>query len=280
MNSKCVGVAASLMAVIASLALGTSVEARLVGLAPHDGLAVFAKAFTVPAGRTIEGVAFTTDGASVTFPKVSLLRGPAASLHQATTVSVVEGVASGARSTVIVSWPSPVGVTEACTYYVVVQLPVSAVRLGLTDRKAPNGTYIASVDEDGLVPVVGELEMTLLPGEESVVVEAGDAAKAASAGSEIGSQARTFLRSGSPNPTTGMTVIDFGLERSGVASLIVYDVTGREVQRLVEGELGSGLHRVQWSGRDSRGRSIAAGVYFINLRLGERLLTERVVIAK
>jgi hypothetical protein len=209
----------------------------------------------------------------VTYPVVSLLRGPADSLHLATPVASVQNPVSGADSTVSVAWPEVAEVTESGTYYVVVRLPAAAGRLGLSNREAPNGSYIAAVDDDALVPVVGELAISLLPTGVNAAIIVNEASKAESV-------FRTFLHGGVPNPTSRLTAIDFGLERSGPASLVVYDVSGREVRRLVDGQLGRGTHHVQWDGRDSRGHGVAAGVYLVHLRLADKDLTERVVIAK
>jgi hypothetical protein len=265
------------LALLADAAFGSD---RLVGIAPHDGLAMFVKAFTVSAGSTIEGAQFATDGTSVYLPEVSLLRGPAGSLQQATTVTSVEDVASEGRSSVSVTWPSPVEVGQDGTYYVVVKLPAAPCRLGLHALQAPNGSYVTSADDGAFVPVVGDLAIGLLPAGLDASALGNSAFKVQSGGPETEEKPQTFLQSAAPNPTSRLTAIEFGLERPGAVRLVVYDVAGREVRRLMERELASGPHTVQWDGRDGEGRSVATGVYLVNLRLGEKLLTERVVITK
>jgi hypothetical protein len=51
--------------------------------------------------------------------------------------------------------------------------------------------------------------------------------------------------------------------RPGRASVEVYDVTGRRVRNLVNAELPAGTHRAQWDGRDSIGRPVSNGIYFV-----------------
>ena len=46
------------------------------------------------------------------------------------------------------------------------------------------------------------------------------------------------------------------------ASLRVYDVSGRLVASLFEGQLPEGVETVLWSGVDGSGRRVASGVYF------------------
>jgi hypothetical protein len=47
--------------------------------------------------------------------------------------------------------------------------------------------------------------------------------------------------------------------------LALYDVRGREVARLVDGETPAGAHARSWNGRDFAGRTVPGGVYFARL---------------
>jgi flagellar hook assembly protein FlgD len=60
----------------------------------------------------------------------------------------------------------------------------------------------------------------------------------------------------------------------------VFDVAGREVTVLVQGEKAAGEHDVLWTGQDSRGRQVPSGVYFVGLRTTRDLLARRVVLTK
>jgi hypothetical protein len=280
MKSKLNGAVACLIAILALIASSASGSERLVRILPNEGQAMIVKAFTVSSGSTIVGAEFATDGTTTVFPAVSLLRGPAASVHEATLVATVENVSSGSGTTVSVTWPSAIEVTESGTYFVVVHMPVTTVRVGLVARPGPTGSYVANSTDDTLLPVIGAFSIGLVPNEQNAVLGGNDALKAGSGEPEVDAQLQTFLRSGTPNPTNRVTAIEFGLARPGFGTLTIYDVSGREVRRLGARELGAGPHRVQWDGRDGQGRSVAAGVYLVNLRLGEKLFTERVVITK
>jgi hypothetical protein len=50
------------------------------------------------------------------------------------------------------------------------------------------------------------------------------------------------------------------------------------VTTLATGMAGPGRHRVLWSGRDSRGAVVPAGVYFARLQAGGREISRRIVI--
>lgn len=77
-----------------------------------------------------------------------------------------------------------------------------------------------------------------------------------------------------PNPCNPTTAIRYFLpdSRSGRRDpvfLQVYDVLGRAVRTLVDGEPQSGgMHEIIWDGRDDRGREISSGVYFYRLTSG------------
>jgi len=66
-----------------------------------------------------------------------------------------------------------------------------------------------------------------------------------------------------PNPFNPQTTIRLAMKQSGTASVKVYDVQGRLVRTLVEGEMGAGRHDLRWTGVDNAGRSVPSGVYFV-----------------
>ncbi|HKK71099.1 MAG TPA: Ig-like domain-containing protein [Candidatus Krumholzibacteria bacterium] len=68
-----------------------------------------------------------------------------------------------------------------------------------------------------------------------------------------------------PNPFNPSTTIAFDLPRDSRVRLVIYDLRGREVRRLVDGELPFGSHTVTWPGTDDTGRRVASGVYLFRL---------------
>lgn len=69
-----------------------------------------------------------------------------------------------------------------------------------------------------------------------------------------------------PNPLNPATTIRFTLERDERVLLAVYDVSGRRVRTLVDGDLPAGPQAFAWDGRDEAGRGAASGVYVARLR--------------
>jgi chitinase len=84
-----------------------------------------------------------------------------------------------------------------------------------------------------------------------------------------------ILHDNYPNPFNPTTAISCQLLARSFVNLRIYDVLGREVAVLVDGELGSGNHRVVW---DASGFS--SGVYFYRLQAGGAIATKRMILMK
>jgi hypothetical protein len=84
-----------------------------------------------------------------------------------------------------------------------------------------------------------------------------------------------------PNPFNPRTTIRFDVPRETAVDLKVYDVSGRLVVSLIDGEMFSaGEHEAVWTGVDSRGRGVAAGIYFYSIYTGDFHETRTVVLVK
>jgi hypothetical protein len=81
-----------------------------------------------------------------------------------------------------------------------------------------------------------------------------------------------------PNPAFAGSTIRFQLRQAGRVSLRVYDVGGRHVASLVDGDLTAGYHEARWSGRDDTGRPAGNGVYLYELSQGGQRLAKRMIV--
>jgi hypothetical protein len=72
-----------------------------------------------------------------------------------------------------------------------------------------------------------------------------------------------------PNPFNPVSTIRYDLPEASNVSLIVYDILGREVIRLVDGLTEPGYRQVQWDGRDQYGRAVPSGIYIARLATPE-----------
>lgn len=80
-----------------------------------------------------------------------------------------------------------------------------------------------------------------------------------------------------PNPFNPETTIKFGIPKAGNVSLIIYDVTGREVTRLVNNKpLNAGTFNVKFEGSN-----LSSGIYFYKLLVdGNSVSTKKMTLIK
>jgi hypothetical protein len=68
-----------------------------------------------------------------------------------------------------------------------------------------------------------------------------------------------------PNPFNPTTTIRFSLDKPGKISLKIYNILGQEILELLDKELASGIHSVQWDGKNAAGQYVSSGLYFARL---------------
>jgi hypothetical protein len=84
-----------------------------------------------------------------------------------------------------------------------------------------------------------------------------------------------------PNPFNSETVITYRLaEPAATLRLLIYDVSGRLVRALFEGEQGAGEHQLTWNGHDDQGRAVASGIYFCFIHTGREQSVRSMILAK
>jgi hypothetical protein len=110
----------------------------------------------------------------------------------------------------------------------------------------------------------------------------GDVVILADVGVDDSSTPTSFrLLACSPNPFNPVTTIRFELPLSEQVELIVYDVSGRMIAKLIHGEvLAAGYHEMQWFGLDSKGIQMPSGVYLCVIRAGDFHGSQRMVLLK
>jgi predicted outer membrane repeat protein len=83
-----------------------------------------------------------------------------------------------------------------------------------------------------------------------------------------------------PNPFNPRATIRYDLPLSSSVTLVVYDLQGREVRRLVEGHTEAGHHYVTWDGRDRNSRSLPSGIYIARLFTPQYAKSIKMVLLK
>jgi len=97
---------------------------------------------------------------------------------------------------------------------------------------------------------------------------------------ELGTTPVYVLKGASPNPFNPVTTVTYEAPAGASVRLAIYNVTGRLVRTLVDGEVGSGQRTVVWDGRDDRGVEVQSGVYFCLMEAGGFNDTAKMVLMK
>jgi hypothetical protein len=154
----------------------------------------------------------------------------------------------------------------------------------LGTRPAAFGLYVIDRDRGtALVHTNGTVEVELsreAPVRRLRLIAGTEAfARTGSEGAPL--QPTTFaLDPGYPNPFAAQTTIGYRLDARGPATLEVFDLLGRRVRVLMDGEQLAGPHTATWDGRDGAGRPVASGVYLVRLRTGDASATRRVSVLR
>jgi subtilisin-like proprotein convertase family protein len=72
-----------------------------------------------------------------------------------------------------------------------------------------------------------------------------------------------------PNPFSERTEIKYQLPEECDVELAIYNVTGGRVKTIIDKKQSPGYYSAYWSGKDSRGRNVPAGTYFLTCKAGK-----------
>ena len=78
-----------------------------------------------------------------------------------------------------------------------------------------------------------------------------------------------------PNPFNARSTIEFWIGQSAHVSLVLYNIAGREVEQLIDGELKAGLHLAYVDGSN-----LSTGVYFYHLRVQHQSATRKLILIR
>ena len=68
-----------------------------------------------------------------------------------------------------------------------------------------------------------------------------------------------------PNPFNSQTKIQFDLKKQSYISVVIFDVNGRRLKTVYQGNQGPGQYSLVWDGKDENGSVVCSGVYYYRL---------------
>jgi hypothetical protein len=83
-----------------------------------------------------------------------------------------------------------------------------------------------------------------------------------------------------PNPFNPSTIINYRLNKAAFVRLSVYDITGREVSRLINQYQYVGEYKVKWDSNSNNGQKIASGIYIARLNVDNNSFSQKMLLTK
>ena len=83
------------------------------------------------------------------------------------------------------------------------------------------------------------------------------------------------LNSPYPNPFNPVTTLSFALPEDSRVALSIYNLQGREIVTLINGNMDAGYHSAKWDAS-----SHASGVYFVKMVAGAYINTQKLMLVK
>ncbi len=84
-----------------------------------------------------------------------------------------------------------------------------------------------------------------------------------------------------PTPSTdGASRVELSMPEAAPVFVAVYDVAGRAIATLADGEMAAGIHSVEWDGRTDGGAAVSSGIYFVRATVGGNRLSAKVALIR
>ena len=83
-----------------------------------------------------------------------------------------------------------------------------------------------------------------------------------------------------PNPFNPTTEFEYSTPVRSHVVIDIYNILGRKVCTLVDGERSAGTYRVFWDGRDENNQTVSSGVYLYRMTADTVVLTKKMVLVK
>ncbi|MDB5033403.1 MAG: Por secretion system C-terminal sorting protein [Chlorobi bacterium] len=86
------------------------------------------------------------------------------------------------------------------------------------------------------------------------------------------------MRSVYPNPFTISTTFQLTMPKSGNITIAVFDLLGRHMKTLFQGEHEQGKDNIFWDGNDDTGKPVIPGIYICSLFADNNMVTSVKVV--
>ncbi|MCP4569737.1 MAG: T9SS type A sorting domain-containing protein [FCB group bacterium] len=81
-----------------------------------------------------------------------------------------------------------------------------------------------------------------------------------------------------PNPFNASTRIEFSIDQLTEVSIDIYNILGQKITTILSSTLPANNYSIFWDGTDSKGATVATGIYFYRLRAGDLVETRKMLL--
>ena len=85
----------------------------------------------------------------------------------------------------------------------------------------------------------------------------------------------TYLLAPYPNPFNSTVKIEFNLEADAKTRVSIHDITGREIDLLVDEMKFAGNHGISWTAK-----GVPTGIYFCRVEAGNKFATQKLTLIR
>ena len=83
-----------------------------------------------------------------------------------------------------------------------------------------------------------------------------------------------------PNPFNPSTIIPYDLSKDSKVKIEIFDLMGRNIKVLFEGNQSAGNHKQVWMGTDNFGNPVGAGVYLCKMFTPQKVFMQKMILIK
>jgi len=83
-----------------------------------------------------------------------------------------------------------------------------------------------------------------------------------------------------PNPFNPVTTLRYDLPETGLVTITIYDMLGRQVKTLINQTQDAGYRSVIWDATNDYGKPVSAGIYLYQIRVGPYTKTRKILLLK
>jgi hypothetical protein len=93
--------------------------------------------------------------------------------------------------------------------------------------------------------------------------------------------AKLYLDQNYPNPFNHTTLIGFDLPKQTNVSIIIYDLLGEEIIKLIDNtKYDRGYNTITWNGLDKNNNVITTGIYIMQISMGSKKQNKKLIFLK